>query len=104
MENPDSDGHKMTTTGKRWSHGEDDLFRHLAELHLDSCVIADILKRSVPELRRRGYVIGLPRKWFKPDRSAVQFSGVNGSAAAISSTAVMAADTMSCEDRTSRRL
>jgi len=55
----------MPAIARRWTHEEDNLFRYLAELHLDACVIADVLGRSTPELRRRGYTIGLPRKWFR---------------------------------------
>lgn len=49
----------------RWTHGEDALFRRLAETHTDPEIIAAKLNRPVVALKTRACALGLPRKWFK---------------------------------------
>jgi hypothetical protein len=50
----------------RWTPEEDALFRRLAEMPTDPEVIAAKLNRSMEAMKTRAYVLGLPRKWFKP--------------------------------------
>lgn len=49
----------------RWTKREDELLRELVDAGAPLRSICEMLKRSEPELRRRGYYIGLPKKWFK---------------------------------------
>jgi hypothetical protein len=53
------------TRGSRWTSKEDNLFRKMAEANVDPGIIAARLNRSVHNLRKRAYTIGLPLKWFK---------------------------------------
>jgi hypothetical protein len=58
----------MTT---RWTTQDNERFRELVSAGLPPDTIAQRLGRSVDQLRKRAYMIGLPRKWFKtPDLSS----------------------------------
>jgi len=48
--------------GAGWNQAQDDLLRQPVEDAVPPEVIADQLKRTVPEIRRRGDAIGLPLK------------------------------------------
>ena len=56
--------------GAGWNQAQDDLLRQLVEDAVPPGVIADQLKRTVPEIRRRGDAIGLPLKWYQRISSA----------------------------------
>ncbi|MGY3560049.1 hypothetical protein ACVWZ4_001169 [Bradyrhizobium sp. USDA 4472] len=56
---------KLTLGSPRWTKREDELLRKLVDAGTPVKSICDTLNRSGLELRRRGYYIGLPRKWFK---------------------------------------
>jgi len=56
--------------GADWNQVQDDLLRQLVEDAVPPEVIADQLKRTVPEIRRRGDAIGLPLKWYQRISSA----------------------------------
>ena len=58
------------TPGAGWNQAQDDLLRQLVEDAVPPEVIADQLKRTVPEIRRRGDAIGLPLKWYQRISSA----------------------------------
>lgn len=55
----------MNTTANRWTSGEDELFRKLVNSRASSSSIAQALNRTEDELKKRGYLLGLPLKWFK---------------------------------------
>ncbi|MCP3392159.1 hypothetical protein NLM27_25580 [Bradyrhizobium sp. CCGB12] len=55
----------LTPRSSRWTKREDELLRELVDAGAPVKSICETLNRSEPELRRRGYYIGLPRKWFK---------------------------------------
>ena len=48
-----------------WTRHDDEAFRGLVEAHVPAEEIAAKLHRSIETLRQRGYVLGLPRKWFR---------------------------------------
>jgi hypothetical protein len=50
----------------RWTDHDDQLFRELVESGATLEAIAGRMNRTAEELKRRGYVLGLPLKWFKP--------------------------------------
>ena len=50
----------------RWTPEEDTFFRLMAERSTDPEIIAEKLDRPIEALKTRGYLIGLPLKWFKP--------------------------------------
>ena len=56
--------------GADWNQVQDDLLRQLVEDAVPPEVIADQLKRTLPEIRRRGDAIGLPLKWYQRISSA----------------------------------
>lgn len=56
---------KLTLRASRWTKREDELLRELVDAGTPVKSICETLNKSEPELRRRGYYIGLPRKWFK---------------------------------------
>jgi hypothetical protein len=49
----------------RWTTHDDHLFRELVDAGAAPDAIAEVLNRTVDELKRRGYVLGLPLKWFR---------------------------------------
>jgi hypothetical protein len=49
----------------RWTSHDDELFRELANSGATAEVVAEALNRKVEEIIRRGYMLGLPRKWFR---------------------------------------
>ena len=51
---------------QRWTREEDTFFRKMAERNTDPKIIAETLNRPIQALKTRGYLIGLPLKWFKP--------------------------------------
>ncbi len=51
----------MTLASPRWIKREDELLRELVDAGAPVESICEALNRSEPELRRRGYYIGLPR-------------------------------------------
>ncbi|MBR0740721.1 hypothetical protein JQ581_27685 [Bradyrhizobium liaoningense] len=58
----------MNVTANRWTSREDDLFRQLVNSRASSRSIALALNRTEDELKKRGYLLGLPLKWFKASR------------------------------------
>jgi hypothetical protein len=48
-----------------WTKDEDDKFRALVDRSTAPATIAAKLNREIADLKRRGYLLGLPRKWFK---------------------------------------
>ncbi|QIO32461.1 hypothetical protein [Bradyrhizobium sp. 1(2017)] len=58
----------MNVTANRWTSREDDLFRQLVNSRASSRSIAQALNRTEDELKKRGYLLGLPLKWFKASR------------------------------------
>jgi hypothetical protein len=48
-----------------WTSEQDQRFRDLFDAGVDCDKIGAVLDRTRDELVRRGYVIGLPLKWFK---------------------------------------
>jgi len=58
-------GLKLTLGSRRWTEREDELPRELVDAGAPVKSICETLNRSEAELRRRGYYIGLPRKWLK---------------------------------------
>ncbi|MGL3104196.1 hypothetical protein [Bradyrhizobium sp. BR 1432] len=56
---------EVTLRASRWTKREDELLRELVDAGTPVKSICETLNRSEPELRRRGYYIGLPMKWFK---------------------------------------
>jgi hypothetical protein len=56
--------------GAGWNQAQDDLLRQMVEDAVPPEVIADQLKRTVAEIRRRGDAIGLPLKWYQRISSA----------------------------------
>jgi hypothetical protein len=55
----------MADPSNRWAPEEDALLRSMAGKHSLETIAAK-LNRSVHVVKARGYVIGLPLKWFKP--------------------------------------
>jgi hypothetical protein len=49
----------------RWARHEDEMLRELVDAGAPLEFICETLNRTEQELRRRGYDIGLPMKWFK---------------------------------------
>ena len=58
----------MNVTANRWTSREDDRFRQLVNSRASSRSIAQVLNRTEDELKKRGYLLGLPLKWFKASR------------------------------------
>jgi hypothetical protein len=56
----------MNKKPTRWTTHDDHLFRELVDSGAALDAIAETLNRTADELKRRGYVLGLPLKWFKP--------------------------------------
>lgn len=61
---------KSKAIPRRWAQQEDEMLRELVDAGAPLEFICEMLKRTEQELRRRGYNIGLPMKWYK--RSAAQ--------------------------------
>jgi len=57
----------------RWTSYENELFRELANSGATPEAIAEALNRKVEEVMRRGYVLGLPRKWSRPRKHPHRF-------------------------------
>ncbi|MBW7968601.1 hypothetical protein [Bradyrhizobium sp. BR 10289] len=55
-----------------WTRREDDKLRELVDAGAPIEVICETLCRTEQELRKRGYDIGLPMKWFKRPRPRSQ--------------------------------
>ena len=55
----------MAENRKRWTPGEDALFRGMVEANIRPEIIAAKLNRTVHALKVRAYSIGLPLKWFR---------------------------------------
>jgi hypothetical protein len=51
--------------GVGWNQDQDDVLRQLVEDSAPPEAIADRLKRTVTEIRRRGDPIGLPFEWYQ---------------------------------------
>lgn len=49
----------------RWTRREDDLLRFLVDSGCTIDLVAETLGRRPEDIQRRGYVLGLPLKWFK---------------------------------------
>jgi len=49
----------------RWTRHDDHLLRELVDAGAAPDAIAETLNRTVDKLKRRGYVLGLPLKWFR---------------------------------------
>ena len=65
----------VATKATAWTRADDEIFREMVEANAPPDIIAGRLNRSVDAIKRRAYVIGLPRKWFKrirPDRRLVE--------------------------------
>jgi hypothetical protein len=54
-----------------WTRYDDQAFRDLVEAHVPAEEIAAKLHRDANNLRQRGYVLGLPRKWFKAHQARI---------------------------------
>jgi len=52
-----------------WTPTDDAQFRHMVENGASEDEIALALRRTPQQLRRRGYDLGLPLKWFKQFRA-----------------------------------
>jgi hypothetical protein len=48
-----------------WTRREDETFRKLVNSHASPRSISQSLNRTEDELKKRGYLLGLPLKWFK---------------------------------------
>lgn len=55
----------MSMSSTRWTRREDEVFRKLVNSRTSPSLIARILNRTEDELKKRGYLLGLPLKWFK---------------------------------------
>ena len=55
-----------------WTRREDEMLRELVDAGAPAAIICETLNRTEQELRRRGYEIGLPRKWFKRRSAALE--------------------------------
>jgi hypothetical protein len=55
----------MREKAARWARREDDLLRFLVDSGCTIDLVAETLDRRPEDIRRRGYVLGLPLKWFK---------------------------------------
>jgi hypothetical protein len=64
----------MIVRPTRWTKREDELFRELVEAGASLALISEALNRTEENLKRRGYLLGLPLKWFK--RSAAKGSNL----------------------------
>jgi hypothetical protein len=53
-----------------WTKDEDDHFRALVDQASPPETIATKLNREIADLRRRAYLLGLPRNWFKTPASS----------------------------------
>ncbi|QIG97684.1 MULTISPECIES: hypothetical protein [unclassified Bradyrhizobium] len=58
----------MSETFEGWTREQDEIFWHLVKKQTPEEVIAAALNKTCQDLRRRGYVLGLPAKWFKSAR------------------------------------
>lgn len=58
----------MTQRQKPWDRTRDDLLRSLVDAGVRPEEIAERLGKTVDDLKRRGYIIGLPLKWFAAGR------------------------------------
>lgn len=56
---------EVSVPSTRWTRREDDIFRKLVSSRASPRSIAQILNRTEDELKKRGYLLGLPLKWFK---------------------------------------
>ena len=56
---------EVTVRPTRWTKREDELFREMVDSGASSKFVGQTLNRTEEELKRRGYVLGLPLKWFK---------------------------------------
>lgn len=56
---------EMNALENRWTRREDELFRKLVNSRASSKSIARTLNRTEDELKKRGYLLGLPLKWFR---------------------------------------
>ncbi|MGY3134163.1 hypothetical protein ACVWZM_004845 [Bradyrhizobium sp. USDA 4501] len=55
----------MSENSEGWTREQDELFWHLVGKQTPEEVIAEALNKTCQDLRRRGYLLGLPPKWFK---------------------------------------
>ena len=55
----------MSETFEGWTREQDEIFWHLVGKQTPEEVIAAALNKTCQDLRRRGYALGLPAKWFK---------------------------------------
>lgn len=56
---------EVSVPSARWTRREDEIFRKLVNSRASPSSIAQILNRTEDELKKRGYLLGLPLKWFK---------------------------------------
>jgi hypothetical protein len=61
----------IETGANRWTRADDEIFRNMVEMNVGPDAIAAQLNRSIDAIKKRAYVIGLPRKWFKQEGAAV---------------------------------
>jgi hypothetical protein len=55
----------MSETSDGWTREQDEIFWHLVRKQTPEEVIAAELNKNCQDLRRRGYALGLPTKWFR---------------------------------------
>ncbi|GEC58644.1 hypothetical protein BEL01nite_76870 [Bradyrhizobium elkanii] len=55
----------MSENSEGWTREQDELFWHLVMKRTPEKDIAAALNKTCEDLRRRGYMLGLPAKWFK---------------------------------------
>jgi hypothetical protein len=57
--------HPVREKAARWTRLDDDLLRFLFDSGCTIDLVAETLDRRPEDMGRRGYVLGLPSKWFK---------------------------------------
>ncbi|MDA9472976.1 hypothetical protein XI03_00095 [Bradyrhizobium sp. CCBAU 65884] len=62
----------MSETSVGWTREQDEIFWHLVGKQTPEKFIAAALNKTCQELRRRGYVLGLPPKWFKSTKRTTE--------------------------------
>jgi Glu-tRNA(Gln) amidotransferase subunit E-like FAD-binding protein len=60
----------MANSRRRWTAEDNERFRAMVEAETPAEVVAATFEMTREQLRRRGYDIGLPLKWFKTPPAA----------------------------------
>lgn len=68
----------MRKKSDQWGSHKDQLFRELVEAGATLEAITEKLNATAEELKRRAYVLGLPKKWFRSSQLSDLFRSPSG--------------------------